>query len=121
MKQLTRFVAAALAVATLGTACFESSTSPPPQPAAGRVTGTLRLVGGPPPGTRHTEPHQIFHVLRGSRVIRSIRSDSQGLFAFSLPAGHYRLTMGPNTPISPTVLDVAAGSTTHLPLTIEAM
>jgi hypothetical protein len=121
MRQLTCFLALALAVAALGTACFGSSTSAPSQPEIGRVTGTLLLVGGPAPGTRHVEPHQVFRVLAGSRVVRSIRSDSEGRFAFSLPAGHYQLTMGQNTPISPTVLDVAAGSTTHLPLRIEAM
>ncbi len=84
------------------------------------MTGTLRMVGGPAPGNPRIQPHLVFHVLSGSRIVRSVRSGADGRFTFSLAPGTYDLTMGPNTPIVPRTLRVIAGSTTHLPLTIQA-
>lgn len=89
-------------------------------PAAGRVVGTLRLVGGPAPGAPRPQPHLAFRLLLGSRVVRRVMTDARGRFSFLLPPGTYELTMGPTTPISPTTLHVTAARITHLPLTIEA-
>jgi hypothetical protein len=88
--------------------------------ADGSVVGSLKIVGGPPPGTNRPEPHQVFRVLSGSKVVREVTTDGQGRFAFLLQPGTYALRMGPNTPIDPTTLSVAAAQITHLQLEIVA-
>jgi hypothetical protein len=120
MNRFSATLIAALVFALLTTACFSSSTGPSTSSADGRVVGTLRIVGGPPPGDLRPEPNDSFQVVSGTQAIRSVKADGNGRFSFSLPAGSYGLTMGPNTPITPRILRVVAGVTIHLPLTIQA-
>jgi hypothetical protein len=116
---MRRFAPTVAVLVVLGTGCLASSASQSKGTQTGVVRGTLSLVGGPCVCPRPI-PHTVFRIFSGL-VTRSMRTDSQGRFSVVLPVGGYDLTMGSNTPIAPTRIQVTAGRTTRLPLKIEAM
>lgn len=88
----------------------------------GSVVGSVWIVGGPlPGGPRREKGHLNIHLVSRSQPVLTVTTDSQGRFAFDLPPGRYRVTMGPNTPTTPRGITVRSNATTHLKLTIQAM
>ena len=95
---------------SLGTAAACTGATPhvhrslqPPQPSAnvptspsgtqGTVSGVIRLVGGPAPGSDHAVAGTV-SVYRGDvsgRPMASVHSDAHGSFVISLPPGTYAL------------------------------
>ena len=92
-------------------------------PATGSVVGSVWIVGGPAPGRpRREKAHLSIHILsRSLHPLLTVTTDGLGRFAFDLPPGSYRVTMGPNTPTKPRGITVRKDAKTHLKLTIQAM
>lgn len=76
-----------------------SSSAPPGHPSTasapgGTVTGTLRLVGGPPPGVDRTTTGEVYAFdsagLTGQPQVKASTA-SDGSFRLSLPVGTYYL------------------------------
>jgi hypothetical protein len=119
-------------IALLVTGCFGSSTPPASSaptlrtPAEvtigsdavlGRVSGTLKVIGGPCVCPR-PQPHTVFRILADSRVVQVVKTDAHGRFFFGLPAGTYHLTTAwfQGLPIRPQTIRVSAGVTIHVSL-----
>lgn len=90
-----------LAVALLGVAA--ACTDTPVAPAGPTLVATV--VRGPtvscfaPTGCPDEPFAATFDLTRGSTRVAVVRSDGQGRFRVSLPAGHYRLTPRADAPL----------------------
>jgi hypothetical protein len=84
----------------------------------GEITGTLRMVGGPAPG-RRLLGHTGVRVYAGGSVVRDMTTDAEGRFDLVLPAGRYRLTLRNGSELLPRHVDVTAGETGRLRLTLS--
>lgn len=78
----------------------------------GKVTGTLRIVGGPAPGIDNPEPGRVEIVSTekgpGQRQRQTVSVSTNGRFSFTIPAGSYELSgSSPN-------IDQGAGRCTAL-------
>jgi Carboxypeptidase regulatory-like domain len=84
----------------------------------GRIVGTLRMIGGPAPGRRLLR-HAGIRVYAGGAVVASTTTDAEGRFRLVLPAGRYRITLRDGSRLQPTPVDVTAGTTDRLHLTLS--
>lgn len=60
----------------------------------GTVTGTLRLVGGPPPGVDRPASGEVYAFAKADRAgnaIAKVKTSAHGTFTISLPPGTYYL------------------------------
>jgi hypothetical protein len=85
----------------------------------GRISGTLRLVGGPAPGLRRIK-HAKVNIIAGARVVATMTTDDRGRFHLALPGGRYRFLLAGGQELLPPTAVVAATGTTHLSLRLEA-
>jgi hypothetical protein len=108
--------------------CIGSAANPTSGPAEtassspaimGRISGTLRLVGGPAPGLRPIR-HTKVNVIAGERVVATMTTDDGGRFGLTLPGGRYHFILPGGQELLPPTAVVAAGGTTHLSLRLDA-
>jgi hypothetical protein len=85
----------------------------------GRISGTLRLVGGPAPGLRPIR-HTNVKVIAGKRVVATMTTDDRGRFDLTLPGDRYHFILPGGQELLPPTALVAAGGTTHLSLRLDA-
>ena len=100
MRGTSKPAAVCLAVAVLLASCAGCSSSTPPAHAStaladgGTVTGTLRLEGGPPPGTARATTGEVYAFaspsLSGQPQLKAKTADD-GSFRLNLPLGTYYL------------------------------
>jgi hypothetical protein len=100
---------------TIGPAETASSS----QAIMGRISGTLRLVGGPAPGLRPIR-HTKVNVMAGERVVATMTTDDRGRFDLPLPEGRYHFILPGGQELLPPTALVAASGTTHLSLRLDA-
>ena len=84
-----------------------------------RISGTLRLVGGPAPGVRRPT-HAKVNVIAGEQVVATMTTDGRGRFRLTLPPGRYRFAMKGGHDLLPPTAVVAETGTTHVSLTLDA-
>jgi hypothetical protein len=84
----------------------------------GRITGTLRMIGGPAPGRRLLRQTGI-RVYADGTVVASTATDADGRFHLVLPEGRYRFTLRDGSELLPRHVDVTAGTTGRLHLTFS--
>jgi hypothetical protein len=100
MRGMSKPAAACLAVTVLLASCVgcsssEPRTGPSTAPAdQGTVTGTLRLSGGPNPGTDSAAPGEVYVFASAGRTgqpqVRA-KTGADGSFSLNLPPGTYYL------------------------------
>jgi hypothetical protein len=84
----------------------------------GRITGTLRMIGGPAPG-RRLLTHTRFRVNSPGNAVASPTTDAKGRFDLVLPAGRYRLTLRNGSELLPRHVGVTPGQTSRLHVTLS--
>ena len=84
----------------------------------GEIAGTLRMIGGPPPGRRLLR-HAGIRVYAAGRLVARTTTDTHGRFQLALPPGLYRLTLADGSRLLPAQVHVAANETGRLYLTLS--
>jgi len=89
-------------------------------PPRGAIQATVRIVGGPAPGSRLLTGEPI-EVLADRHVVARLKTDEHGRFRLSVAPGRYRFRERGGPELLPlTGAVVRAGHTTALRLTLNA-